>query len=280
MPTVSISRYEIEQKILPPVCIVTGEPTTFAIRHYFRWLPGWVYGVSAATACIYGLVRFAFSAVGLDAPLFLLVFAVVPLLMVGSGIANAKPVACDVPIARRKRCYWTRQKAGGIIGGMMCMVLIIGGYTRSNELNWIKGEPDYGLWASRIGLVGFVIVGIVCYISKQKTIHTTEISPTQMTLANVHADFAAALAIERMLEVQREAERYEWRAASQKQKAAADLAAWKSGHPRARRVQAEEGPNAIDDEQILLKSAEDELRVDPHRSDDPPADPADRPTPT
>ena len=116
MPTVSISRYEIEQKILPPVCIVTGEPTTHTVRHQFRWLPGWVYGVSLATASIYGLVRFAFYEAGVDAPLFLLVFTFVPLLMVGSGLVNAKPFACEVPIARRKRHYWVIRKAGGMIG--------------------------------------------------------------------------------------------------------------------------------------------------------------------
>ena len=280
MPTVSISRYEIEQKILPPVCIVTGEPTSHIVRHQFRWLPGWVIGVSLTTASIYGLVRYAFAASGNDVPIFLLAFMVVPMLVVGAALKDAKPVACDVPIVRRKRKYWILRRVGELVGSMTCLVLIISGYTHSNELSGLKESPDYGFVACRIGLVGLIVVVVIFYIVKRNSIHPTEIGATHMTLANVHENFAAALEIERALRAEREAERYDAYVAWQREKDNAEFAGWGSGHPRARRVAAKDGASFIDDEQALLRSAEEELQSNPPKPEEPGPGQADHRPPT
>jgi hypothetical protein len=268
LPIISISRYEIEHKVLPPVCIVTGEPTTHSLRHHFRWLPGWVTGVSLTTAFIYGLLRFSFAATGHDVPVFLLAFMVVPMIIVGAAVKDAKPVACDVPILRRKRNYWILRRAGELIGVMACLALIISGYTHSNELSGLKELPDYGLWTCRIGLAGFIVVGAAIHLVKRNSIHPIEISSTHVALANVHANFAAALEIERKLHAEREAERYDAYVAWQREKDKAEFAGWGSGHPRARRVSDPGNSDSLDDEQALLKSAEAELQSNPPEAEE------------
>ena len=42
MATVRITRYEVQNNLLPHVCVVTGEPTTDIKRRKFRWTPPWV----------------------------------------------------------------------------------------------------------------------------------------------------------------------------------------------------------------------------------------------
>ena len=42
MASIRITRYEVQNNLLPAVCVVTGEPTTDVKRHTFRWTPPWV----------------------------------------------------------------------------------------------------------------------------------------------------------------------------------------------------------------------------------------------
>ena len=42
MATIRLTRYEVQNNLLPPVCMVTGEPTGDTKRHTFRWTPPWV----------------------------------------------------------------------------------------------------------------------------------------------------------------------------------------------------------------------------------------------
>ncbi len=273
MPTVSISRYEIEQKILPAFCIVTGEPTTHTRRQVMRWIPGWIPGVFIAAVGLRLFAGVAFAQVGMSPPCFIY-FVLIPMMLVPTvALVKLKPIAWDVPIVYRKRHYWHIRMAGALIGGMTCLILMIGGFSNSNELNGLKGEPDYGMWASRIGFVGFVIVGIILHIVKRNSVHPVEITATHVTMANVHADFAAAFEIERTGELQREVERYAAYAVSQKRKDAAILAGLRSGPHRARRVPTGDNSSTIDDDRILPRSAQEELGADPPKSEEPPPGP-------
>ena len=164
---------------------------------------------------------------------------------------------------------------------MTCLILIIGGNTNSNEMNGIRGEPDYGLWASRVGLIGFVVVAIIIQIVKRNSIHPLEINATQVTLANVHENFAAALEIERTLQAEREAVRHDAYVAWQIEKDKAEFAGWGTGHARAIRLQPDAtAETGGDDEQILLRSGEDELQSNPPKPDELRPGPADVTTPT
>ena len=129
---------------------------------------------------------------------------------------------------------------------MTCLVLIISGYTHSNELSGFKNEPDYGLWASRVGLIGFVVVAIILHIVKRNSVHPLGIDATHVALANVHENFAAALEIERTLHAERESARYDAYVAWQIEKDKAEFAGWGTGYARAIRLQPEAD---VDDEQ-------------------------------
>lgn len=281
MPIVSISRYEIEQRILPPVCIVTGELTTHTERQVLRWIPGWIPGLYITGVVIRILAGVAFGQAGTSPPCFLYVFLAPLMLIPTVALFKLKPITWEVPIVYRKRHYWDIRRLGSLIGVMTCVILIIGGGTNSNEMNGIRGEPDYGLWASRVGLVGFVVVAIILHIVKRNSVRPLEINATHVTLANVHENFAVALEIERTRHAELEAVRYDAYVAWQIEKDKAEFAGWGTGHARAIRLQ----PDATvetdgDDERILLRSAEDELQSSPPKPDELRPGPADVKTPT
>ncbi len=258
MPIVSISRYEIEQQILPAVCIVTGEPTTYTLRQVLRWIPGWILGLYIAGVVIRILAGVVFGQAGTSPPCFLYVFLAPLMLIPTVALFKLKPITWKVPIVYRKRHYWVIRKAGGLIGGMTCLVLIISGYTHSNELSGFKNEPDYGLWASRVGLIGLMVVAIFLHIVKRTSVRPLEINATHVTLANVHEKFAAALEIERAREAEREVMRYELRVASQKKRDVAQLTGWDSGHPRAMKTQTGANPSPESDHRMPRRVAEND----------------------
>ena len=207
MATIRITRYEIKHKLLPPVCILTGVPTTNTQWNIFRWAPAWVNLTVIAMVAVYAIVRVLFAQVGMDMPIFLLAFFFVPSLIVFAGLKNIKPIGCDVPIVRRKRLYWIVRQIAALVCVLVCMALIISGYTNTNEMSGYKNVPDYGLWVGRAGLIGLVVGGIVLYRMKKFSIHVTEMTATGMTLVNVHQNFELMMEVERKSEVQRQAER-------------------------------------------------------------------------
>jgi uncharacterized membrane protein len=203
LATITITRYEIKHKLLPPVCILTGVPTTNTQWNIFRWAPEWVNLTVIAMVAVYAIVRVLFAQVGMGMPTFLVAFFFVPSLIVYAGLKSIKPIGCDMPIVRRKRLYWIARQIASVVLVLICLALIISGYTNTNEMSGFKNDPDYGLWAGRAGLVLLVVGGIVLYTMKQSSIHVTEMNPTGLTLANVHENFVRMMEVERKSEVLR-----------------------------------------------------------------------------
>lgn len=236
MATITISRCKIEHELLPPVCILTGVPTANTHPHTFRWVPEWIKFAVIAGVGAYIFVRLLFAIVGMNVPIFLAVFAFVPTLIVALSLMKLKPISCDVPIVRSKRFYWIVRKTTGVVWVLLCVVLIINGYTNSDAMNGYKHGPDYGLWTCRAGL-GLLMIGwIVGHTINRTSIRVVEIDDAGMTLVNVHANFAFMMDVERKLEAQREAARYAAYTAWRREQDAAEFAGWGSGHPLARRV--------------------------------------------
>ena len=240
MATITITRYEIKHKLLPPVCILTGVPTTNTQWNIFRWAPAWVNLTVIAMVAVYAIVRMLFAQVGKDMPIFLAAFFFVPSLIVYAGLKSIKPIGCDMPIVRRKRLHWIARQIAGVVGALVCFGLIVTGYTNSNELSGYKSDPDYGLWACRAGLGLLAVGGIVLYTVKRSSIHVTGMTATGMTLDNVHENFAFMMEVERKSEVQREEVREAAHAAWETEQATEQVAGWGSGNPRAKRVHDDE----------------------------------------
>lgn len=269
MSTVTLSRVEIERRLLPPVCILTGEPTANTQLENFRWIPEWVPGTTAAISGLYLFVRYLFSLAGTDPPICLVGFFTIPTLIVFGGMLKMQWVAVNVPVVRRKYWNWLVRRFGSLIGGLLGMALMIIGFTNSNDLNGWKSEPDYGMWACRLGVLTLLAVGITSHIVHRSTVFALAITPTEMTLVNVHPNFDLHLAVERQLEAQRERERLIARVAWQNERDAAEFAGWGTGYPRAIRLQPEAIPDDAEvDERALLKIAQEELRTKPPETED------------
>ena len=245
MPTVSISRYEIAHKILPPVCIITGVPTAHTQTVRYVWYPSRVW---------WGFLLCGFAGLGIA----ILVFK--------------REITLQIPVVRSKRYYWLWHRFRKLAAIMVCLNLVVYCYANSNGISEIKSDLDYGLWICHFGLACSAFVGIWLLHLNRSTLYAAEVTASGITLDNVHENFAFMLEIERMLESHRETERYEAYVIWQREKDDAELAGWGSGHSRARRAPASESSNSPDDEQALLKSAEDELRADPPKPDKSHAD--------
>lgn len=170
MATIRITRYEVRKNLLPPVCMVTGEPTGDSKMHTFRWTPPWV-GI-------------------------LILGGLLPYLIV--AMILRKQIAIDVPLASRKRGHWAVRQAFGIIGVLGCIALGIGGIIMSADANNARNQgPDFGLILSAVAGVGLVVVIIVALVLQSTCVRPKEITDRDITLAGVHENFVVAMEEER-----------------------------------------------------------------------------------
>ncbi len=169
MATIRITRYEVEQNRLPPVCMITGEPTNQTKRHKFRWTPPWV-----------SLLLMACVLPGLIAAMIL-----------------RKQITINVPVAERKRYHWLWRQLFSSFGVIGCIVLVVAGIVLANRPNRQNEAFDLGLLTAVAAGIGLLIVLIVSVILQYTSVRPKEITDRDITLVGVHEYFVAALEEER-----------------------------------------------------------------------------------
>ncbi len=169
MATIRITRYEVEQNRLPPVCMITGEPTQATKRHKFRWTPPWVN--------------------------LLLMACVIPGLI--AAMILRQQITMDVPVAERKRYHWLWRQLLSSFGVTGCIVLVVAGIVLSDKPN-IQNQPfDFGLMTASVAGGGLIIVLVISFILQNTSVRPKEITDRDITLVGVHKHFVEALEEER-----------------------------------------------------------------------------------
>ncbi len=179
MASIRITRYEAQNNLLPPVCVVSGEPTTDVKRHTFRWTPPWV-GI-------------------------LILAGLLPYLIV--AMITRKDITFDVPIASRKKGHWMWRQLFAVFGVLGCIGLVIVGIALSNQPGGVNQGPDIGLYTAAAAGVGLLFVLIVALFLQFTSVRPKEITDRDITLVGVHENFIVALEEERDRDEEEEEER-------------------------------------------------------------------------
>ena len=188
MASIRITRYEAQNNLLPPVCVVTGEPTTDFKRHTFRWTPPWV-GI-------------------------LILAGLLPYLIV--ALITRKDITFDIPIASRKKGHWLWRQLFAVFGVLGCIGLVIVGIALSNQPGGVNQGPDIGLYTAAAAGVGLVFVLAVALFLQFTSVRPKEITDRDITLVGVHENFIVALEEERDRDEEEEEERRDARRAREK----------------------------------------------------------------
>jgi hypothetical protein len=166
MASIRLEQYDLRPGALPPVCMTCGRPSTRVIQKQFSWHPPWVT---------------AFILLGL-----------LPYVIIALCLTWQRKV--PIPVCEDHRGYfWKRGLALGLSIGLIVavsigLVVLIGSTQK-------PGEPPPEVLGSICagGLVFGLIWLIAAAIVGHLTIRPKEITDRTITLANVHADFVAAV---------------------------------------------------------------------------------------
>jgi NhaP-type Na+/H+ or K+/H+ antiporter len=167
--TIRITRYEVEQNRLPPVCMITGEPTQETKRHKFRWTPPWVN--------------------------VLLLACVIPGLI--AAMILRKQMTINIPVAERKRYHWLWRQLFSSFGVIGCIMLVVIGIVLSDRPNRQNQNFDLGLLTASAAGIGLLFVLIVSVILQYTSVRPKEITDQDITLVGVHEHFVEAMEEER-----------------------------------------------------------------------------------
>lgn len=181
MASIRITRYEVQNNLLPSVCVVTGEPTTDVKRHTFRWTPPWV-GI-------------------------LILGGVLPYVIV--ALILRKDITFDVPIASRKKGHWLWRQLFGIFGVLGCIGLVLVGIALANGPGQQRQGPDVGLITAGAAGVGLLVVLVIALILQNTSVRPKEITDEDITLTGVHENFIVAMEEDRERGEEEEEERRE-----------------------------------------------------------------------
>lgn len=179
MASIRITRYEVQNNLLPSVCVVTGEPTTDVKRHTFRWTPPWV-GI-------------------------LILGGVLPYVIV--AMILRKDITFDVPIASRKKGHWLWRQLFGIFGVLGCIGLVVVGIALANGPGQQRQGPNIGLITAGAAGVGLLVVLVVAVILQYTSVRPKEITDEDITLTGVHENFIVAMEQDRERDEEEEEER-------------------------------------------------------------------------
>jgi len=177
--SIRITRYEARNNLLPPICIVCGEPTTDIKRHTFKWTPPWV-GI-------------------------LILGVLLPYLIV--AMILRKSITMELPIATRKKWHWLWRQLFALFGVLGCIALVVVGFVLSHEPGGRNQGPDIGLYTAMAAGVGLVFVLIIAVILQNTSVRPKEITDDDITLVGVHENFIVALEEERDRDEEEEQER-------------------------------------------------------------------------
>jgi hypothetical protein len=171
MATVRLGRYEMKNRLLPPVCLKCGAEAVVERRKKFSWHPPWV-----AALLLLGLLPYVVVAIVLT-----------------------KRMAVTVPFCEEHKGHWSR-RTWFIWGGFsLFFILGVGAFIlamtqaarpqdRDQMVGWICGATIIA------GVIWLIVAGIV----QATGIRPTEITDKTITLTHVSPDFVAALKEERL----------------------------------------------------------------------------------
>lgn len=173
MATVRLRRYEVEDELLPPVCLKCGDNADVKRRKKFSWYPSWVNILILA-----GLIPFAIVAMILT-----------------------KYMTIQAPVCHAHKGHWTWRSLFIWLGLLGCIILGFAAIAALVALDRPGGQRGMANQLAPFVCLGslgvFVVWLIAAAIVQQTGIRPTEITDRDITLTNVSADFVDALRDER-----------------------------------------------------------------------------------
>src|SRR5262245_51584716 len=122
MATVRLARYEVEERLLPPVCMKCGAPATSPQRKSFSWYPPWVN--------------------------ILILAGVLPFVIVAAVLT--KRIIIHAPFCDEHRHHWTWRSWFVWLGLMFVMFMWFGAFAVAMTI------------ANHQGVVADQLVGLAC----------------------------------------------------------------------------------------------------------------------
>jgi hypothetical protein len=175
MAMVHIERYEANDRLLPPVCMLCGAPAAVQKRKAFAWHPPWVLAL-----ILVGLLPFAIVAICLT-----------------------KRMTVYAPLCHDHRNHWTWRAWflwGGLLFfavlGVTAIALLTATGPRQRQLEVIGGLLCAGTAVAGLSWL------VAAVILQNVGIHPTQITDRALTLTNVAPAFVEALWAERDREEQ------------------------------------------------------------------------------
>src|SRR5436309_595580 len=157
---VRLSRSELNEGLLPALCLRCGQPADARQEHVFTWHPDWVYWLLALSIFPYFLLR--------------------PWL--------TRRWEARVPLCRRHRRHWRWRRAVGWAGAVTSAGLAAVG------LWLVLAQASFtGLLVLLGGCYGLIAWLIVTLVLHQTSIRASAIDGDRMTLEGVSPKFAEAL---------------------------------------------------------------------------------------
>lgn len=161
MARVTITREELEDGLLPPVCALTGAPTDDVKKKTFMWQPGWVSVLILAG---------------------LLPYLIVSLMM-------RKQMRVELPMVRDRHGHWIWRVLVGLSGVTIGFSAIIGGGLLAEN----RGSESVGGVLALVGVSVVLVSLIVWLVLNNNSIRPAEITDRDITLVGVHQGFVDAL---------------------------------------------------------------------------------------
>jgi hypothetical protein len=169
MARIRLYDYEVDDQLLPNVCMQCGADADVEKRKKFSWYPPWVVIIMVAA---------------------LLPGAIVAMIL-------TKRMTVDVPLCNEHKNHWLWRTAATWIGLGICGLLgLIVFIFLVNQRPRSQGEQLAGFLCLGVVVVGLVWL-IVVAILHHTSIHPVEITDRDITLTNVSSGFIDALRDER-----------------------------------------------------------------------------------
>ena len=168
MARVRLSRYEVEEDDLPPVCMRCGAPAVERVSKAFAWHPPWV--------------------------LVLLIAGLLPFAIVAFVLTKRMTIRAPLCAAHRNHWFsrllftWLSFVGLAVLGVAAVVLMVESGDRRSGGgMSWLAGLACAG---ATVGLLAWVIATVTLQLT---SIRPTEITDRSILLTGVAREFLEAL---------------------------------------------------------------------------------------
>jgi hypothetical protein len=161
---------ELDERVLPRVCMCCGAPAVLLKHKRFVWVQDWVKGLPAHSD-------------------WLALLLVLPLVLLGLRMLRV-----PIPLCQRHRHHW-RPLNVVLYGGLSAVALLGASALVLWRTSAGQGDPRSELadWLCIGGILVFLCLLFPAAILHARTIRAFEITPTSITLTNVAMPFVRAL---------------------------------------------------------------------------------------